>query len=108
MIPRKFTDEEVEEIKNLWKHGYAQSKIAKKKNCSQTVINYIVQNKTYKNQAINNTLPKNKVYKFSTNEVLEIRKLVAEGVSQVYFAKKYNVTQQTISNMIVRKTYKNI
>ncbi len=48
---RKFTEGDIDQIKNKRKNGYLLSDLSKEYKCSKSTIFYIINNKTYKNRS---------------------------------------------------------
>lgn len=107
---RKFTSEQIINIrKQYYEQCKTQQSIAEQFGVSQSVIKDIVNYETYKevNADIKNNR-KRKNYRFSADEVREIRKLAAEGATSNFLANKYNVNTTVINKCVKRETYKSI
>jgi len=107
----KFSTNQIIEIKQLLSNGISQCLIAKQFNVVVSTISCIKRNKTYANIKLSgidlNNLPKGS-HKLSNDQILEIRKMLLNKISQYKIAKRFNTVQQTISRIKRNKTYTNI
>jgi hypothetical protein len=62
----------------------------------------------FKNGLINNTNENNGMAKLNKESVIEIKKLLASGLSQYKIAKTYNVSRSAILKIKLNKTWSNI
>lgn len=106
-IRRKLTDEQIEEIKNLYATGnHTQTQLAKDFEVSLTQIHRIVHGKSWGDKKHDEVLTKKNLTK---EDVIEIRKLYASGkYLQKELAEKFGCSQNHIHHIITYKKWKNI
>jgi hypothetical protein len=119
----KLMEEQVLEIRKLYNEGYSQAKLGELYNVSQYNISLIVTNKMWKHlswepkpikeklikeKRIYTTGEKCKSSKLTEQQVLEIRRLYPEVKSYVKMAKQYNVSDNAIKKVVLRKSWTHI
>ncbi len=102
---RKLTDEQIIEIRSLFKtNNYTQTQLSKQFNISLSQINGIVHNRSWSDKP-NNDVKKN----LTEEQVKEIRNLYSSGeYYQKDLAKMFSVSRDHISEIIRFKKWKNI
>lgn len=106
----KLTEEQVTEIKiTLSKELINRRILAKQYNVSVDAIDDIISGKNWSHVRPDLILLKNTTTKLTENDVIEIKKLLKENkLKQWEIANKYNVIQQTISNINRNKIWSHI
>ncbi|MFA7709416.1 MAG: VOC family protein [archaeon] len=106
----KLTDNDVIEIKRIFKNKEMNcADIAKKYNIGKTAIYDIKNNKTWKYIDENGNIDYNIKNKTLTKDnVIEIKKMLNENISNNEIAKNFNISNTTISDIDTGKYWKNI
>jgi group I intron endonuclease len=105
----KLTEQKVEEIKLQLQKPCNRRILAKKYNVSVDVIDDILSGLNWGYVRSDIIMYKNNIYKLTENDVIEIKKLLNEKkLTQLEIATKYNVIQQTISDIKLGKLWSKI
>jgi len=100
------SEEDILEIRQLFANGYTAKELSYiYKVGKSTVINIVVGN-TWKH--IGGPITKRGICKLSKEDVIEIRKLINNGMKQIDIAEKYDVIPNTISSINRKISWKNI
>lgn len=105
----KLNVEQVSDIRDSFKSGISVVQLSKMYNVTTTLILNVIKNKTYKNIDTNYVIPpiKSGNNKLNKEDVLYIRNKI-KSESALKLAKQYNVTKNSIYNIINRSTWSDV
>lgn len=95
-------------INDLLLNKYTMQEIADNNRVSITIVENIKYKKTWKHLTKNISFNKSNGKKLTENDVIEIKNLLASGMTNIKIARLFNISKSTVSSIKNNKTWKHI